>query len=521
MPLRAIFLVLALVAAFFSDAAPAGAAYPVAGAIGSHWKALGGANGPLGAPIGKEGCGLKEGGCYQSFQKGTIHWTSGTGARHTLGGIRTFWQKQGWERGRLGYPIGEEYNVTGGRAQKFQGGTVTWTRGVGTSATYQANNPRFTVKGRGFGHGVGMSQYGARGMAAEGRTATQILEHYYNPAKVSSTAAGVNDDVRVQLLGGQTTATLRVAEGEARLRIGSATYPVSGTLTVSTANAGKAVQVKAGSTTRKASDGQAIWLEWRQTRAWSGGPRSIVEVDKADAGSATGRYRHGRIELAPFRGKVEVTAALRLGTEYVYGVSEMPNTWAGEALKAQAVVARTYALREKGVAKSDCRCQVYDEIKSQKFTGWKKEAEGAAWPNAVRATATLSGETVSRAQAVLYSGKPINAVYSSSSGGKTATSAEVWGSSTPYLFSRDDQWSRTPAAGNPNANWSQSVTQAQMAKAFGLAEVRRVTVSTSASGMAKNVSATNAAGKTVTLTGAKFRSALGLKSATVSVATAY
>lgn len=521
MALRSMMLIIALLATLLTSASPAAAAYPVKGAIGSHWKELGGASGPLGSPIGNEGCGLKEGGCYQSFAKGSIHWTSGTGAHHTLGGIRSFWKNKGWERGTLGYPIGEEYDVSGGRAQKFQGGTVTWKRGSGTSATYQANNPRFTVKGRGYGHGVGMSQYGARGMAAEGRPAWQILEHYYNPAKVTSVSSAVNDDLKVQLLGGQSKVTMRVTQGEARLRIGSSTYPVSGTLEVTTASSGKAVAVTSGGTTRRASDGQAIWLEWRQTRAWSGGGRTIVEVDKANGGSATGRYRHGRIELAPFKGKVEVTAALRLGTEYLYGVAEMPSTWAPEALKAQAVVARTFALRERTIKKSDCRCQVYDEVRSQKFTGWAKEAEGSAWPAAIRATATMSGDTVTRAQAVTYSGAPINAVYSSSSGGKTNDSKDVWGSSTPYLRSRDDRWSSTAAAGNPNANWTHAASQAQMAKVFGLPEVRRVTVSLASSGLARSATATSASGKTVTVTGAKLRSALGLKSSTVTIATVY
>lgn len=515
---RALLALLVLLTLAIPQALPAHAAIPVKGAIGSHWNAIGGNSGPVGAPTGPEGCGLKGSGCYQSFQKGSIHWSPATGAHHTVGGIRGFWKDQGWERGRLGYPVTEEYDVSGGRAQKFQGGVVTWTRGKGTTAQYRAVVPQsFDVNGRGFGHGVGMSQYGARGMAAEGRKASDILEHYYRPAKVASTTSRANDDVRVQLLGGASEARLKITGGEARLRIGSTTVPATGTLVAKVS--GKEVKVTTGGKTHASGADKPMWLEWRQTRAWGGGERTIVEVEKANGGTSTGRYRHGRIELAQFRGKVEVTASLRMNTEYLYGVAEVPGSWPAAAQQAQAVASRTYAMREKGLKKSDCRCEVFDEVRSQKFTGWSKESETSAWPNAVRATATLSGSNVTKAQAVMYDGQPANALYSSSSGGTTNDAGDVWSGSMPYLKSRDDRWSRGSA--NPNANWTTRVSQADMARAFKLSDVASLSIRKTASGMALTVTARSSAGKEAILKGPALRSALGLKSANLSTTGVY
>ncbi|WP_414826653.1 LGFP repeat-containing protein, partial [Arthrobacter sp. Soil763] len=65
-------------------------------------------NGKLGYPTGNEICGLKNGGCYQTFRGGTIHYAPGIGAYATWGGIRATWASLGYENGKLGYPTGNE-----------------------------------------------------------------------------------------------------------------------------------------------------------------------------------------------------------------------------------------------------------------------------------------------------------------------------------------------------------------------------------------------------------------------------
>jgi SpoIID/LytB domain protein len=106
--------------------------------------------------------------------------------------------------------------------------------------------------------------------------------------------------------------------------------------------------------------------------------------------------------------------------DYVKGIAEVPSSWPAEALKAQAVAARTYALYELGLGKSLCptdACQVYAGLAKERAPG------GQNWIDAVTAT---SG------QVLLYKSKPILAMYSSSDGGHTVAGSQ------PYLKAVDD-----------------------------------------------------------------------------------
>jgi uncharacterized protein with LGFP repeats len=110
---------------------PVSGAQPVGGAIRDRWAATGWERGFLGYPVSGENCGLAGGGCYQLFQGGSMYWSPASGAQHVGGAIRTAWAAQGWERGRLGYPLTGEYPVPGGVAQRFQGGTLTFAFSTG------------------------------------------------------------------------------------------------------------------------------------------------------------------------------------------------------------------------------------------------------------------------------------------------------------------------------------------------------------------------------------------------------
>ncbi|MGR7023833.1 reprolysin-like metallopeptidase [Geodermatophilus sp. URMC 62] len=110
----------------------ASGAHPVGGAIRARWEGLRSLSGQLGWPITGEVCGLRNGGCYQHFQGGSVYWSLGTGAQPVWGAIRDRWAAQGWENGRLGYPVHNEVCelYTGGRCQRvtqrFQNGTITF-----------------------------------------------------------------------------------------------------------------------------------------------------------------------------------------------------------------------------------------------------------------------------------------------------------------------------------------------------------------------------------------------------------
>lgn len=118
--------------------APATGAFATSGAIQTKWVANNSENGRLGYPLTDETCGLPSGGCYQKFQGGQIHWTQATGAQVTRGGILSEWGSQGYERGKLGYPVSDEICGLRGNGcyQKFQGGTIHWTQTTGAHATW-------------------------------------------------------------------------------------------------------------------------------------------------------------------------------------------------------------------------------------------------------------------------------------------------------------------------------------------------------------------------------------------------
>jgi L,D-peptidoglycan transpeptidase YkuD (ErfK/YbiS/YcfS/YnhG family) len=113
------------------------------GGILSAWAASGYERGVLGYPTSDEIGGLKDGGSYQTFQGGIIHWSPSTGARITRGAIRTAWAGAGSEHGALGYPTSNEYAFSGGAAQNFQGGTITWTAQAGARIVAGAIGAKF------------------------------------------------------------------------------------------------------------------------------------------------------------------------------------------------------------------------------------------------------------------------------------------------------------------------------------------------------------------------------------------
>ncbi|XKH52204.1 SpoIID/LytB domain-containing protein [Citricoccus nitrophenolicus] len=372
----------------------------------------------------------------------------------------------------------------------------------------------FAVSGSGWGHGVGMSQYGARAMAVGGNTSGQILDHYYRPAVVQNGPNRVNENIRVHLV--TTPRIVMDGTGEVRVRASGSSQASATTGAVTFTAAGDRVVATLPDGTQQRSG--SVALEWTGTRFWKG-TASTVTVPDANGTNTDLVLRHGRVQVTVNGGGgLNVVNELRMNDEYLYGVDEMPSLWPAAALEAQTVAGRSYALRNMGSLKSDCDCHVYDDVRSQKFTGWSKENEGpggvygARWKAAVDATS----------QRVLYhNGSVAEATYYSSSGGHTRGAEEQWGNEVPYLTSRPDPYSLQGAANNPNRSWTANPTQAQMAGAFRLPNV--VTVRETAvnpnSGYTDWITATASDGTTSEITGNQFRSRLGLKSAFIIAVT--
>ena len=117
--------------------------------ISAKYESYGGASSRLGKPTSKEVCGLKKGGCYQNFQGGAIFWSEETGAHISVGSIRGKWVKTGSHKGFLGYPTTDEICglKDGGCYQSFEGGQIHWSPATGSHATSGEIAERWTANG--------------------------------------------------------------------------------------------------------------------------------------------------------------------------------------------------------------------------------------------------------------------------------------------------------------------------------------------------------------------------------------
>ena len=210
------------------------------------------------------------------------------------------------------------------------------------------------------------------------------------------------------------------------------------------------------------------------------------------------RYR-GDLLLLVRNGRIQ--AINQLGVEtYLPSVvgSEMPAKWPLAALQAQAVAARTYALRQRG-RKGDF--DVKATVSSQVYKGIESET-----PRTREAVATT------RSLVLVHGGRLINAVFHSSSGGSTEPSGEVWQNQLPYLVSVRDHDQHSPVH-----RWNQRFEASDLRRRFqetGGVEKLNV-LSKSSTGRVRSVRIQGPLGSLV-LTGRQLRQRLGLKSTMVS-----
>ena len=210
------------------------------------------------------------------------------------------------------------------------------------------------------------------------------------------------------------------------------------------------------------------------------------------------RYR-GDLLLVVRSGRI--LAINQLGIEtYLPSVvgSEMPAKWPLAALQAQAVAARTYALRQRG-RKADF--DVKATVSSQVYKGIESET-----PKTREAVATT------RSLVLVHGGRLINAVFHSSSGGSTEPSGEVWQNQLPYLVSVEDHDQHSPVH-----RWNQRFEVGDLRRRFEeTGGVERLSVlSTSSTGRVRSARIQGPLGSLV-LTGLQLRQRLGLKSTMVS-----
>ncbi|MBI1351149.1 MAG: SpoIID/LytB domain-containing protein [Actinomycetales bacterium] len=386
--------------------------------------------------------------------------------------------------------------------------------------------PEFVLRGAGWGHGVGMPQWGAFGMAQAGYDAASIVTYYYQ----GTTVAPMQDDmdIRVNLLYQTGTAWMRsepLEDGGGAIEVTVGPNVVVGgpadEFRFTVRDAGVGVERRAGGQVADLGSAATVTVRWAGTRtpgsAAGGATLLNVAGSSAGLGSSGHRYRYGSVDISTVSTKkgvrLNVVNSVRLHDEYLYGIAEVSSSWPDAALQAQALAARTYALSKvAGAPRTACACHVDDgggPYYDQTFTGWGKAsaARGERWLAAVNAT--MASENAGLA--ILYNGQPIRAFYSSSSGGATQSSQDVWGGALPYAVSVADPWSLVPE--NPNHAWAVTVSQQRMAQAFGVPVVMNLAVAERySSGAAKTMAAVAGDGTTVTMAGPKFQSIFGLKS---------
>jgi stage II sporulation protein D len=333
--------------------------------------------------------------------------------------------------------------------------------------------------GHGWGHGIGMSQYGAYGYAQHGWTFQQILAHYYpgtTPGTLPAPAIRVLLADRKKTLTISSTVPWTVKDGTGRthtLAAGSVTFDAGLSLLV---------------------DGQAAPQPLTPPLTFGPGPGGPLTLERP--------YR-GKIQVDLVDGKLRAVNAVGL-EQYLYGVvpAEMPSAWSPEALKAQAVAARSYALATRLVG---APFDEYADTRSQMYLGLSAESP-----------ATTAAVDATKHQVLLFAGKVATTYFFSTSGGETASIADAWGvAPLPYLVSVADPYDGI----SPYHNWGPvPVTAQTIAKTLKVPGTI-VAASTTLNGSGR-VSAldllTQTPASTVasdtTLPASKVQSALGLRS---------
>jgi stage II sporulation protein D len=342
---------------------------------------------------------------------------------------------------------------------------------------------RLVVRGAGFGHGVGMSQWGAMGYAQQGADHATILAHYYSGTQIGS--LGTTSEVRVLL---KTAARLRFT-GAASVAGDGRTLDPAGTYSV--------VRGLAGGVRLRSASGDDLGT-YEAPLTITGGPGGVELRGRAANDIVDGRYR-GNLELRPAAiGGVSAINAVGL-EDYLRGVvpGEMPPAWPAEALRAQAVAARTYAI---ATSKSGDGFDQYADTRSQMYTGITGE----------RPT-TDAAVAATRNEIVVYGSKPIVTYYFSASGGRTENveNSFLGSDPAPWLVSVDDPFDSL----SPRHRWTKRLTLRSAKRRLGSllhGSLRRIRVlRRGASPRVVRAEIVGTGGRTV-VSGPQLRSKLGL-----------
>ncbi len=396
-------------------------------------------------------------------------------------------------------------------------------------------DPAITFSGGGWGHGVGMSQYGSLGRAEAGFTAEEILAFYYQDTQILGAAglaldpAVAVDDVDVRVGTSNCSAFTPLGANGAGSP-GPVTIAVDGTDIATTTDPftiGRSYDSAQGAYAWQMLVGPGAGCNGRQPTVSTlladvcgtgcvGAYLTITFPDgepiAISAADVPGRrYAHGQIQMLP-DGRIapgKASPATRCGNpavddfcivvgnmtmqQYLYGLAEVPSSWHFEALRSQAIAGRSYGLstlaRRVTTASWHEPFDLYASTLDQNYAGWDHESETCSscrWIEAVDATNDLYVATTD--------GEVATTFYSSSNGGYSNANEDFyqWAgwhrSPISYLRANRDQYDNHPS--NPNSTWERTYSLADISRWLAdypyadldVGQVERISISDSPSG---------------------------------------
>lgn len=357
------------------------------------------------------------------------------------------------------------------------------------SQSAHAADPNIVFEGSGWGHGVGLSQYGAYGRAVAGHGYEEILAAYYPKTTLSSIDPDdpYLTEIFINVASDSVGTTLTVSDGPASPREGMVITRHDGADSEPqmTLDSGDSVVIvdttpdvgeEHGCTfTFTVDDVESSWdvgscdasiellsggsmptqvvsaTNCRTSNCTFGWGDSLMIVDNAsDQRDVLDRTCGGTSSCPTWQG-FDLVVGMTLD-EYTRGIAEVPFSWPDDALKAQAVAARSYgaSFAATGDHKdAGCFCDAKNDSSYQVYGGWiGAKYLWAEWDAAATAT---NSEILTHPDAPA-NGK-VRAYYTSSNGGASESSADRWGTSLPYLSSVSDPYSLVDA--NPLAEWTE------------------------------------------------------------------
>tara|TARA_B100000029_G_scaffold305196_1_gene298062 strand:+ start:1237 stop:2826 length:1590 start_codon:yes stop_codon:yes gene_type:complete len=390
-------------------------------------------------------------------------------------------------------------------------------------------NASVVFKGSGWGHGVGLSQYGAKAMGLDGASYEQILKRYFTNIAISelneteSSSFIITDEspLSVGILQNSSTVLFVVQDGKAQLCFNQGSYCVG------TANSGETFRFGAEEIGKCAflriNDDKSV------TKIGTSGScsASVIPNSKETKLFIPYKARSYKSGILKFRQKsdsMRINTVYELGVEdYLKGLSEVPDSWPLASIQAQVIVSRSYAVwkalerGEEGTLsferQQECSCNLRDDKSDQVFLGWTGEAAHPRWVEAVTST---SGQILS------INGQTALGLYSSSSGGMTENYSDVFeGGDHPHLVTVNDFPAFSIAASNPHSSWEANYSQELISNIFGFDRISNIFVTErNESGSAKNVrirGVINGQSASMDKTALEIKESLGLRSTTFEI----